>query len=822
VYYCSNCRAVNDTQPEDTGKAIQPVATDDPDAVPVDVVRLHAPYHLVTAPTRPSDPAEKAPDPVPESASLPTDACDRVVVVEDASDGDYLRMWMEKILAPEQWETISAEAIFLYTGGRPTGDEVNQRLDTIKRLHRDRPNLQPKAFVVADRDYRFDEEIQTERQKLSQKAFARQTWHVWQDRVEIEGYLLCPDAIVRYVMDLVNRAPADPRFPPPSEVEVKALLEEAVEASRDAARYQLIDSFARVKKGQPASQSTRDAEAFLNARWQGDGRLEWCDAKEVVLPRLKGECKRWWNVAFSERELIRSLRPEEIPAEVARLVGDLVSFLGQSDWMRLETAERKAVRPLIDALRNKDPGVRRAAADSLRAHGRAGVVALARALKDSDVEVRRTAADSLVWIGNQAGRAVPALTAALADEDPEVRRAATVALGSIGTTARAAVPELVQLLGKDSVPVVRARAAGALGLIGETGAAVPALVSALSDGDAEVRSAVAAALGQLGPAAAAAVPELLVALADTRAGYEVVRQQAAVALGKLGQATPDVLQALTGGLADPHRDRRRFAVRALGDLGPQAESAVTALVTLMGDEDMFVRQDLAEALGKIECPIAQVVTALVRQAGDTDWQVRRAAAEALGRLGPPAADAIGVLENLANEDISGLVRVGADLALMRIRGDAERSVQRLCEQLRASDVSVRLAAAEALRAIGPAAAVALPARAQALGDKHWNVRAVAAATIGDLGSGAVSATGALATAFADDYVEDSSGGRLIGQVTWEDGPTYDLVRVLAAVALGKIGPPAAAALPVLRAAARFRKVVREAAEEAVRQIEQPE
>src|SRR5262249_56881102 len=87
------------------------------------------------------------------TASPTTEACVRVVVVEDDSDETYLRWWMERLLPADQWSRFSSGMVFLYTEGRPTGDEVNQRLETIVRTQPDGAELRPKAFVVADRDY---------------------------------------------------------------------------------------------------------------------------------------------------------------------------------------------------------------------------------------------------------------------------------------------------------------------------------------------------------------------------------------------------------------------------------------------------------------------------------------------------------------------------------------------------------------------------------------------------------------------------------------------------------------------------------------------
>jgi hypothetical protein len=201
------------------------------------------------------------------------------VVVEDDSDEDYLRWWLEKTLPTEQWQRLSTAIIFHHTEGRPTGDVVNQRLDAIRGTHFDGAHLHPFAFVVADRDYRLEEEIQAEREKLKSKAFANQKWFVWQ-RVEIENYLICPEAIVRQILNFAKNTATNPRFPSPDDNAVRTMVEQTIESSREAARKQLIDAFERTNKRLTASRRVLKAEEFLNTVWQGDSRIIWCDAKE--------------------------------------------------------------------------------------------------------------------------------------------------------------------------------------------------------------------------------------------------------------------------------------------------------------------------------------------------------------------------------------------------------------------------------------------------------------------------------------------------------------------------------------------------------------
>lgn len=76
VYYCSHCRTVNDTQPWDKGKAILPVATSNPNAVPVAVVRLHAPFRLTSTPAQPLQPP---PMPAAEPLGTLLDVAQRII-----------------------------------------------------------------------------------------------------------------------------------------------------------------------------------------------------------------------------------------------------------------------------------------------------------------------------------------------------------------------------------------------------------------------------------------------------------------------------------------------------------------------------------------------------------------------------------------------------------------------------------------------------------------------------------------------------------------------------------------------------------------------
>jgi len=156
---------------------------------------------------------------------------------------------------------------------------------------------------------------------------------------------------------------------------------------------------------------------------------------------------------------------------------------------------------IIEALQERDEGVRQVAAEALGVAGNnEAVPSLAKALHDENAGVRSTAAAALGQIGDRT--VVPDLLNALRDRNDSVRGLAAEALGRIGD--RTAVPDLLKAL-RDRNDWVSGLAAEALGRIGDR-TAVPDLLKALRDRDYWVRYNVKEALRQIG------TPEALNAL----------------------------------------------------------------------------------------------------------------------------------------------------------------------------------------------------------------------------------------------------------------------------------------------------------------------
>ncbi|MBA4066530.1 MAG: hypothetical protein C0501_23065 [Isosphaera sp.] len=293
---------------------------------------------------------------------------------------------------------------------------------------------------------------------------------------------------------------------------------------------------------------------------------------------------------------------------------------------------------------------------------------------------------------------------------------------------------------------------------------------------------------------------------------------------------PDLVRGLRGHLP---LDRLR-AARHLGRLGWLARDALPALRAALADDDPRVREAVAQAVGQMG---PGALPAIAGMLAHQDKYVRRHAVWAIGRLGPAARP---VLADLcaALRDPDPRTGSGAAQALGNLGAGGADAVPALTEAMRGTNIVLCRLAAKALSQIGPPALAALVAHLQ-----HSDpfVRGEAALALGWMGAPARSAVPLLAAAVrgprsrdgrpldytpppvrsrAPDDDPDESPTPTHTPAPTASGTPEETCRVHAAQALGRIGPPAAAALDDLWEAAQTGPdAVRRAALHAVKQIQ---
>ena len=299
------------------------------------------------------------------------------------------------------------------------------------------------------------------------------------------------------------------------------------------------------------------------------------------------------------------------------------------------------VPDLVQLLTVSNETVRSHAGKALADLGVVAVPSLILALKQPEPAVRVAAADTLGNIGPAAKEAIPDLATMLGDEDHEVSRHAASALGHIGP---AAVPELIEVARWRS-RYTTDMASTAFASLKADDATVRGLVQLMGNvkEDPAVRAFAAKALGYMPEKAQQVQPEIIRAMGDEN---NDVRTAARWALGQIG---PKAIPALREALKHSNPRIRSGAAFALGSMGPAAEEAVPDLVRVMKDDDRTVRIDAILAIGKTQVTSYAVVRVLIQVLDtDKDEVVRLDAVRVLSKMESSEAEEAVIKFNKSN------------------------------------------------------------------------------------------------------------------------------------------------------------------------------
>ncbi|HTA30109.1 MAG TPA: HEAT repeat domain-containing protein [Candidatus Cybelea sp.] len=177
-------------------------------------------------------------------------------------------------------------------------------------------------------------------------------------------------------------------------------------------------------------------------------------------------------------------------------------------------------------------------------------------------------------------------------------------------------------------------------------------------------------------------------------------------------------------------------------------------------------------LREIGTPGKSAIPELIERLSDTDGTIRLHSAIALGKMGPEAKSALPFLEPFLHSQ-SHTVRVYAAEAVWKITRQTEPSLSILEAGLQETNASFRWAAAVFLGEMGSAASPAIPLLAQIVHDPDKQVASLSLQALAGIGAESLPI---LTNALAD---------------------SDPAIRISALVALGKLGPMAKVAAPLL-------------------------
>jgi HEAT repeat protein len=321
----------------------------------------------------------------------------------------------------------------------------------------------------------------------------------------------------------------------------------------------------------------------------------------------------------------------------------------------LSSKSRPALPVLIEALGDRDEGVRHATVSAIEQNGIAAIPLLKQALKHKSADVRAGAARCLGILRENAGNILPDLIPLLSDVDEEVRIRAAFSIARMGAAGKEGVPHLIKLLkDKRNGEQLREAIALALGEIGpEAREGIPVLLEAMKEGDRAVAIYATDTLGRIGAEDKRVIPALIKGLKERRTPR--VRERAAEALGRIGpparEAIPTLIDALKDSVKGQVIIEERLlanAVSALGQMGGEAKPALPLILKAARNEYQHphsrckvgsydsvaieIRTTALEALGNIGVQTEEVMKCLRDGKEDADSSVNRAAEMALTRL----------------------------------------------------------------------------------------------------------------------------------------------------------------------------------------------
>ncbi len=303
-------------------------------------------------------------------------------------------------------------------------------------------------------------------------------------------------------------------------------------------------------------------------------------------------------------------------------------------------------------------------------------------------------------------------------------------LGKIGSKAAVAVPELIALSDDPADAAVCSAVARALAAIGDRNPeTIVALNRMLAPGNpTEVRAAAANAHAALRAANTETIAILRAGLRDQNDGLRLIYAES---LWSIEQKKDTVLPVIEEALRSPESSVRSSALTLAEKIGPEARELAPAIRSFTEGQNEEEQLAAGMALWSIGGETRVVTLLRKRLMSAENWE-RMEATTIVAKLGPAAREAEPELKAAVTDGIRGSLA-----ALAGLHQDAVSKIEVLVPGLQRSESGIREEAADALGAMGPVAAPALPDLEKATYDAVKAVRmaakqAIRSIQIGDL------------------------------------------------------------------------------------------
>ena len=245
----------------------------------------------------------------------------KLLIVEDESDWDFLRIFGKKTLGEIVWQLIERQIAVWYAKGNPYKQSSFSTLKAqLSQMLQLRSGQSLQLFVLCDRDYYPDrEELLGELNAVDPNV----QYHVW-EKNEIENYLLVLAALCRLVSN-----PDTPLLSLSKEME--QTISRLINESREGVEKHCISAheyyWNRKSKRKDSGTLLEQTREYMKANWEQDP-VSMTDAKGFVLPGIKRWLQEKKLPAFSDKKLAESLLPAELAPEVVQLMERIRAFAG--------------------------------------------------------------------------------------------------------------------------------------------------------------------------------------------------------------------------------------------------------------------------------------------------------------------------------------------------------------------------------------------------------------------------------------------------------------------------------------------------------------